>query len=137
MFTFLLSAWWYCIDFLLIWHCIIISPFFLKLSLSLNSGAFALYLTYLAETIFHFGLWWYYCIHMLNNIPLSLILQCGGVRLWNYERMEDFLRDGLRLAQGMGLKSALAGLWYVRRNKSVCTCCTALCDLGNLCSSIC
>ncbi|PIK58032.1 putative glutamate dehydrogenase A-like [Apostichopus japonicus] len=25
--------------------------------------------------------------------------------------MEDFLRDGLRLAQGMGLKSALAGLW--------------------------
>ncbi len=27
--------------------------------------------------------------------------------------MEKYLRDGLRLGFGMGLKSALAGLWYV------------------------
>eukprot|EP00794_Sanderia_malayensis_P007086 gene7086-7886_t len=36
---------------------------------------------------------------------------CGGIRLWKYNRMEDYIRDGLRLAYGMGLKSALAGLW--------------------------
>ncbi|KAJ8046773.1 Glutamate dehydrogenase 1, mitochondrial [Holothuria leucospilota] len=36
---------------------------------------------------------------------------CGGIRLWDYDCMEEYLRDGLRLAQGMGLKSALAGLW--------------------------
>ncbi|XP_006823491.1 leucine dehydrogenase-like [Saccoglossus kowalevskii] len=36
---------------------------------------------------------------------------CGGVRLWNYTTIEQYLRDGLRLGQGMGVKSALAGLW--------------------------
>lgn len=36
---------------------------------------------------------------------------CGGVRLWEYETVEEYLFDGLRLSQGMGLKSALAGLW--------------------------
>jgi len=36
---------------------------------------------------------------------------CGGIRLWKYTRMEDYIRDGLRLAYGMGVKSALAGLW--------------------------
>ncbi|XP_066923220.1 leucine dehydrogenase-like [Clytia hemisphaerica] len=36
---------------------------------------------------------------------------CGGVRLWEYDTMKDYLFDGLRLSQGMGLKSALAGLW--------------------------
>ncbi|XP_066916709.1 leucine dehydrogenase-like [Clytia hemisphaerica] len=36
---------------------------------------------------------------------------CGGVRLWEYDTMQDYLSDGLRLSQGMGLKSALAGLW--------------------------
>ncbi|XP_065058808.1 leucine dehydrogenase-like [Rhopilema esculentum] len=36
---------------------------------------------------------------------------CGGIRLWNYTRLEDYIRDGLRLAYGMGVKSALAGLW--------------------------
>ncbi|XP_038054455.1 leucine dehydrogenase-like isoform X1 [Patiria miniata] len=36
---------------------------------------------------------------------------CGGIRLWDYANMEQYLRDGLRLAQGMGVKSALAGLW--------------------------
>jgi leucine dehydrogenase len=36
----------------------------------------------------------------------------GGLRYWRYETMEEFLRDGLRLAQGMTLKNALAGLWW-------------------------
>lgn len=36
----------------------------------------------------------------------------GGCRHWSYERMESFLEDGLRLAVGMGRKSALAGLWW-------------------------
>ena len=35
----------------------------------------------------------------------------GGIRLWEYNTMDDFIRDGLRLAYGMGVKSALAGLW--------------------------
>jgi glutamate dehydrogenase (NAD(P)+) len=36
----------------------------------------------------------------------------GGVRLWPYERLEDLMRDGLRLSQGMTRKNALAGLWW-------------------------
>ncbi|MCP4040037.1 MAG: Glu/Leu/Phe/Val dehydrogenase [bacterium] len=36
----------------------------------------------------------------------------GGVRNWHYESVEDFLRDGLRLAVGMGRKCALADLWW-------------------------
>jgi glutamate dehydrogenase/leucine dehydrogenase len=36
----------------------------------------------------------------------------GGVRFWRYETIEDFLRDGLRLARGMTHKNALAGLWW-------------------------
>ncbi|MCF8259291.1 MAG: hypothetical protein K9J12_00820 [Melioribacteraceae bacterium] len=36
----------------------------------------------------------------------------GGVRFWNYDKVEDFLRDGLRLAMGMTYKNALAGLWW-------------------------
>jgi leucine dehydrogenase len=36
----------------------------------------------------------------------------GGVRLWRYATVEDYLRDGLRLARGMTHKNALAGLWW-------------------------
>lgn len=36
----------------------------------------------------------------------------GGCRHWDYEDLESFLVDGLRLAVGMGRKSALAGLWW-------------------------
>lgn len=36
----------------------------------------------------------------------------GGVRLWPYGTMRDYVRDGLRLARGMGRKNALAGLWW-------------------------
>lgn len=36
----------------------------------------------------------------------------GGVRFWSYETMEDYLRDGMRLAKGMTRKNALAGLWW-------------------------
>lgn len=36
----------------------------------------------------------------------------GGVRNWTYENVEAFLRDGMRLAKGMGSKNALAGLWW-------------------------
>ncbi|MEL6181794.1 MAG: Glu/Leu/Phe/Val dehydrogenase dimerization domain-containing protein [Myxococcota bacterium] len=36
----------------------------------------------------------------------------GGVRYWTYPTLEDYLRDGLRLARGMTRKNALAGLWW-------------------------
>jgi leucine dehydrogenase len=36
----------------------------------------------------------------------------GGVRFWVYDQVADFVRDGLRLARGMGHKNALAGLWW-------------------------
>lgn len=36
----------------------------------------------------------------------------GGVRYWSYNTMEDYFRDGLRLAMGMTHKNALAGLWW-------------------------
>lgn len=36
----------------------------------------------------------------------------GGVRYWSYDTLEDFVRDGMRLAIGMGQKNALAGLWW-------------------------
>ncbi len=36
----------------------------------------------------------------------------GGVRYWQYDTMENYLRDGLRLAKGMTRKNALAGLWW-------------------------
>ncbi len=36
----------------------------------------------------------------------------GGVRHWSYPALGNFLDDGLRLARGMGRKSALAGLWW-------------------------
>jgi len=36
----------------------------------------------------------------------------GGVRRWCYPALEEFLRDGLRLAHGMSRKNALAGLWW-------------------------
>jgi len=36
----------------------------------------------------------------------------GGVRFWGYGTIEEYLRDGLRLAKGMTLKNALAGLWW-------------------------
>jgi glutamate dehydrogenase/leucine dehydrogenase len=36
----------------------------------------------------------------------------GGVRYWTYDKVEDYLRDGLRLAKGMTHKNALAGLWW-------------------------
>jgi glutamate dehydrogenase/leucine dehydrogenase len=36
----------------------------------------------------------------------------GGVRFWRYDTVEDYLRDGLRLARGMTHKNALAGIWW-------------------------
>ncbi|MCL4705225.1 class I tRNA ligase family protein [bacterium] len=36
----------------------------------------------------------------------------GGLRFWRYESLADVLVDGLRLAQGMTRKNALAGLWW-------------------------
>lgn len=36
----------------------------------------------------------------------------GGVRFWRYRNLEEYLRDGLRLAIGMTHKNALAGLWW-------------------------
>jgi glutamate dehydrogenase/leucine dehydrogenase len=36
----------------------------------------------------------------------------GGVRHHDYDSLEAYLRDGLRLARGMGRKNALSGLWW-------------------------
>jgi glutamate dehydrogenase/leucine dehydrogenase len=36
----------------------------------------------------------------------------GGVRYWHYDTVEEYLRDGLRLAVGMTRKNALAGIWW-------------------------
>jgi glutamate dehydrogenase/leucine dehydrogenase len=36
----------------------------------------------------------------------------GGVRYWDYASVEEYLRDGMRLAKGMTRKNALAGLWW-------------------------
>jgi glutamate dehydrogenase/leucine dehydrogenase len=36
----------------------------------------------------------------------------GGLRYWPYDSLAAYLGDGLRLAQGMGRKCALAGLWW-------------------------
>lgn len=36
----------------------------------------------------------------------------GGLRFWSYASIENYVRDGLRLARGMGHKNALAGLWW-------------------------
>jgi len=36
----------------------------------------------------------------------------GGVRYWDYDNIEDYFRDGLRLGAGMTFKNALAGLWW-------------------------
>ncbi|MCD4794968.1 MAG: leucine dehydrogenase [Bacteroidales bacterium] len=36
----------------------------------------------------------------------------GGVRFWQYDNLEDYLRDGMRLGKGMTHKNALAGLWW-------------------------
>ena len=36
----------------------------------------------------------------------------GGLRNWPYDRLENFLRDGLRLSLGMSRKSGLAQLWW-------------------------
>ncbi len=36
----------------------------------------------------------------------------GGLRFWPYPTLAAFLSDGLRLAQGMTRKNALAGIWW-------------------------
>jgi glutamate dehydrogenase/leucine dehydrogenase len=36
----------------------------------------------------------------------------GGVRYWDYDSVESYFRDGLRLGAGMTFKNALAGLWW-------------------------
>jgi leucine dehydrogenase len=36
----------------------------------------------------------------------------GGVRYWDYDTIESYFRDGLRLGAGMTFKNALAGLWW-------------------------
>ncbi len=46
-------------------------------------------------------------IHQTNRGQAS-----GGLRYWNYETIEDLLRDGMRLSKGMTRKNALANLWW-------------------------
>eukprot|EP00058_Branchiostoma_floridae_P021091 XP_002606581.1 hypothetical protein BRAFLDRAFT_108176 [Branchiostoma floridae] len=51
------------------------------------------------------------CLPYSVEVSVCGTTLCGGIRLWNYPGMDRYLTDGLRLAQGMGVKSALAGLW--------------------------
>lgn len=44
----------------------------------------------------------------------------GGVRNWQYETVEGFLHDGLRLSVGMGRKCALADLWWGGGKAIIC-----------------
>ena len=37
----------------------------------------------------------------------------GGARNWNYDSIEDWFRDGIRLSRAMTYKNALAELWFV------------------------
>lgn len=46
-------------------------------------------------------------IHKTNRGQAS-----GGLRFWQYETIENCVSDGMRLAQGMTRKNALAGLWW-------------------------
>lgn len=45
---------------------------------------------------------------------------CGGIRLREYDDLDAYLRDGLRLAVGMGRKNALAGLWHGGAKGVIC-----------------
>lgn len=46
----------------------------------------------------------------IHNTHLGLAQ--GGLRFWKYETLEDLMADGLRLAQGMSRKNAMASLWW-------------------------
>ena len=46
-------------------------------------------------------------IHKTNRGQAS-----GGLRYWQYDSMQGFIRDGMRLAKGMTRKNALANLWW-------------------------
>jgi hypothetical protein len=51
------------------------------------------------------------------------------VRYWHYETTHDFIRDGLRLSEGMGRKNALAG---------VCACvCMCVYACADVCVCVC
>ena len=51
----------------------------------------------------------------------------GGLRRWDYARLEDVLRDGLRLSLGMTRKNALASLWW-GGGKGLIACGRSVCD---------
>lgn len=48
------------------------------------------------------------CIIAIHNTQLGPSL--GGVRMWNYDSVEQALEDALRLSKGMTYKAAVAGL---------------------------
>lgn len=45
----------------------------------------------------------------------------GGIRLREYSSLDAYLRDGARLAVGMGRKNALAGLWWGGAKGVICS----------------
>ncbi|CAG8506378.1 9801_t:CDS:10, partial [Acaulospora morrowiae] len=53
-----------------------------------------------------------YCIRSSSGISTCRGAAAGGVRNWNYETVEDFFRDGIRLSRGMTHKNALANIWW-------------------------
>lgn len=48
------------------------------------------------------------CIIAIHNTQLGPAL--GGVRMWNYETVDQAVEDVLRLSRGMTYKAAIAGL---------------------------
>ena len=48
------------------------------------------------------------CIIAIHNTQLGPAL--GGVRMWNYESVDQAIEDALRLSRGMTYKAAIAGL---------------------------
>src|SRR5215208_1873512 len=49
-----------------------------------------------------------YCVVAVHSTVLGPAL--GGLRIWHYADQSDALRDAMRLAAGMTLKAAAAGL---------------------------
>ena len=49
-----------------------------------------------------------YCVIAVHSTALGPAL--GGLRIWHYPDQSDALRDAMRLAAGMTLKAAAAGL---------------------------
>src|SRR5688500_10129983 len=60
-----------------------------------------------------------YCVVAIHSTALGPAL--GGLRIWHYPDQSDALRDAMRLAAGMTLKAAAAGLGLGGGKGVICT----------------